>query len=107
MRELELLVHALERFLRAQPLADVVDDHQPRLAAAPAHQVRDAVDVERAAVLVLMAKDAAVGGPRGDEARSWRAQWYRWHASCEDGGHGSGRSRLRDGRGGARRRFAL
>ena len=65
VRELELAVHALDRLLRAQALGDVVDHHEPRLAAAPAYEVRNAVDVERRAVLVLVPENAAVDRASG------------------------------------------
>ena len=60
VRELELAVHALERFLRTQPFGDVVKHYQARAAAAPAHEMRHGVDVERLAVLVLVSEDAAI-----------------------------------------------
>ena len=58
--KLKLVIHPLERLLRAQPLGDVVDHDQPGAPPAPVHQVPDAVDVERLAILPRVAKNPAV-----------------------------------------------
>src|SRR2546426_1061069 len=59
----QALLREFQGTLRAQPLGNVVDEDQARGAAAPAHQVADAFDIDRLAAPFHMAEHAAVYRP--------------------------------------------
>src|SRR5258708_39913335 len=55
----QALLREFQGMLRAQPLGDVVDEDQARGAAAPAHQVADAFDIDWLAAPLHVAEHAA------------------------------------------------
>src|SRR5207302_7470773 len=59
----QALLREFQGMLRAQPLRDVVDEDQARGAAAPAHQVADAFDIDWLAAALHVAEHAAVHRP--------------------------------------------
>ena len=59
----QALLREFQGMLRAQPLGDVVDEDQARRAAAPAHQIADAFDIDWLAAPFHVAEHAAVHRP--------------------------------------------